>query len=310
MELGKGRYATVWLGRFQEKPCVVKEPRTDVVKQFDNRLEIFSLDGLSHPNLVSVMGIWEDPSKPGAPPCVVMERCEMPLPEYLRANKNGALKRSHGSISATQIKLQILLDVVRGLIYLHQNDVLHGDLRSSNVLIQYESKESDIPLVKISDYGFSQHVDPCTKVRRAEILCEVAFLPPEMCDSSSVLKNATLTPQVDVFMFGDVALETATVHPVSRAEKVTDSNNGKAAILTEVERRTESFRKIVQLGDKDAFIRLISLCLAEKPEQRLSTTDIEDKLQSHISYYQKNPNAGERQDKAVSAGLDLCIYHA
>ena len=310
MELGNGRYTTVWLGRFQGKPCVVKVPRTDAAKQLDKELEIFTLEGLSHPNLVSVMGIWEDPSKPGAPPCVVMEYCAMPLPEYLRANK-GALKRSHGSTSATEIKLRILLDVVRGLIYLHQKDVLHGDLRSSNVLIKQESKESDIPLVKISDYGFSQHVDPYTRARRAEILCEVDFLPPEMLhDGSSIMKNATLTPQVDVFMFGDVALETATLEPVVRARKVTESDNGKAAILTEVERRTESFRKIVQLGDKDAFIQLISSCLAEKPEQRLSTTDIEDMLQSHISYYQGNPNAGERQDKAVSAGLDLCIYHA
>ena len=183
----------------------MKEARADVDKPLDKDLEIFSLENLSHPNVVSVMGFWDDPSKPGGPPCIVMEYCEMSLPEYLRENK-GALKRSHGSSSATEIKIQILLQVVRGLIYLHQQDVLHGDLRSSNVLIQRESKESDVPSVKVGDYGFCQHVDPHTKARRARIMCEVDFLPPEMlCDSSSVLKNATLTPQVDVFMFGDVA---------------------------------------------------------------------------------------------------------
>ena len=89
----------------------MKVPRTDAAKQLDKELEIFTLEGLSHPNLVSVMGIWEDPSKPGAPPCVVMEYCEMPLPEYLRANKV-ALRTSHGSTSATEIKLRIMLDVV------------------------------------------------------------------------------------------------------------------------------------------------------------------------------------------------------
>ena len=303
--LGNGRYATVWLGRFQGKPCAVKEPRTDAAKQLDKELEIFSLESLMHPNVIGVMGVWEDPSKPGAPPCIVMEYCEMSLPEYLRANKS-ALKRSHGSTSATEIKIRILLDVIRGLIYLHQKDVFHGDLRSSNVLIQQESKESDIPVVKISDYGFSQHVDPLTKARRAEILCEAEFLPPEMLtDSSSTMKNATLTPQVDVFMFGDVALETATLEPVSCAKK----DFGKKVILTEVERRTESFRKIVQLGDKDTFIHLIKSCLAEKPEQRMSTTDIENTLQSHLGYYQGNPNASERQDKAVSPELDLCIMY-
>ena len=309
--LGSGTYATVWLGRFQGKSCAVKEAKADAAKPLDNELQVFSLESLSHPNVVSVMGFWDDPSKPGGPPCIVMEHCKMSLPEYLRENK-GALKRSHGSSSATEIKIQILLQVVRALIYLHQQDVLHGDLRTSNVLIQRESMESDVPSVKVGDYGFCQHVDPHTKARRANIMCEVDFLPPEMlCDSSSVLKNATLTPQVDVFMFGDVALETVTLEPVVRVGKVSESKcgPGERLILTEVERRTESFRKIGQLGDKDAFIRLISLSLAEKPEQRLSTTDIEDMLQSHLSYYKEKPNAGERQDKAVSPGLGY-LYHA
>jgi len=309
--LGSGTYATVWLGRFQGKSCAVKEAKADAAKPLDNELQVFSLESLSHPNVVSVMGFWDDPSKPGGPPCIVMEYCEMSLPEYLRENK-GALKRSHGSSSATEIKIQILLQVVRALIYLHQQDVLHGDLRTSNVLIQRESMECDVPLVKIADYGFCQRVDPRTKARRANIMCEVDFLPPEMlCDSSSVLKNATLTPQVDVFMFGDVALETVTLEPVSRVGKVSESKSGpgERVILSEVERRTASFRKITQLGDKDAFIQLISSCLAEKPEQRLSTPDIEDMLQSHLSYYQENPNAGERQDKAVSPGLGF-LYHA
>ena len=298
--LEPGRYATVCLGRYQGKSCVVKVPRMDVSKQLDENLEFFFLEGLTHPNLVCVMGIWEDPSNPEALPCIVMERCEMSLPHYLRENKY-VLKSSHGSTSATEIKVQILLDVVRGLIYLHQKNVFHGDLRSSNVLIQQESRKSDIPLAKISDYGFVQRVDPLTKVRRAEILCEDDFLPPEvLSDRFNGLKNPILTPQVDVFMFGDVALETATLEPVSRARKVTEVEVGKTVILTEVDRRAESFHKIVQLGDIDAFIRLISLCLAENPEQRLSTTGIEEMLHSYLSYYQGNPNAGERQDKAVS----------
>ena len=177
--LGSGTYATVWLGRFQGKPCAVKEAKADAAKPLDNELQVFSLESLSHPNVVSVMGIWDDPSKPGGPPCIVMEYCEMSLPEYLRESK-GALKRSHGSSSAIEIKVQILLQVLRGLIFLHQQDVLHGDLRSSNVLIQQESKESDVPLVKIADYGFCPHVDPHTKARRANIICEDDFPPPEM----------------------------------------------------------------------------------------------------------------------------------
>ena len=293
--LGRGRYAEVWLGRCQGKTCVVKVPRMDVAKQLGKDLEIFNLERLSHPNLVDVMGIWVDPKEPGSPPCVVMEHCEMSLPEYLWANKS-ALKRSHGSTSPTEIKIRILLNVARGLIFLHQRDVFHGDLRSSNLLIPKESTESEFPLVKISDYGFTQRVNPLTKTRRCEILCDEDFLPPEMLGSH----NATLTPQVDVFMFGDVALETATLDPVSRTRKVRETTTNGKIVLTEVERRTESIRKIAQLGDKDAFTSLISSCLAENPEQRLSTCDIEGTLQTHLSYYQGHPYANELQEKTVS----------
>ena len=302
VRLGSGRYAQVWLGRFQGKSCVVKVPRKDVTKQLDEDLEIYTLDRLSHPNLVDVMGIWVDPKEPGSLSCVVMENCEMSLPEYLRANKS-TLRRSHGSTSATEIKIRIVLDVVRGLIFLHQKDIFHGDLRSSNLLIQKESTEPDFPSVKISDYGFTQRVNPLTKTRRCEILCDEDFLPPEMVGS----QNAILTPQVDVFMFGDVALETATLDPVSRTRKATEAKPNGKVVLTEVERRTESFRKILQLGDKDVFTSLISSCLAEKPEQRLSTSDIEGKLQTHLSYYQGHPYANERQDKTVSTQV---LHHS
>ena len=292
--LASGRYAKeVWVGRFKGKSCIVKVPK-------DKDLEVYTLDSLLHPNLVHVMGIWEDPSEPGSFPCVVMEMCKMTLPHYLRDNKS-EFRWSLGSTSPTEIKIQILLGVVRGLIYLHHKDVFHGDLRSSKLFIQPKYLESDIPLVKISDYGFSQHVDPLTKARRAEILCDEDFLPPEiLCDRSMGLKNAILTPQVDVFMFGDVALETATLDPVSRKGKVRETEANGKVVLTEVQRRTESFQKIEQLGDKHVFIRLINQCLAEKPEQRLSTSDIEGTLQTHLNYYQGHSDATELQNKTVS----------
>lgn len=52
----------------------------------------------------------------------------------------------------THEQLEILDDIVRGMVYLHSmKDTLHRDLKSSNVLIAEDWK------VKLCDFGLSGH---------------------------------------------------------------------------------------------------------------------------------------------------------
>ena len=74
--------------------------------------------------------------------------------------------------------LRWFYNMVEGLYYLHTNDIVHGDIKSSNVLV-YEG--SDNIMVKLSDYSlstmdyWSKSYSPCTSSHR----------PPEALDRSN-----------------------------------------------------------------------------------------------------------------------------
>ena len=59
---------------------------------------------------------------------------------------------------------------------LHDNDVLHDDLHPGNVLIAHSA---DRPVVKISDFGISQHLRGAAAVRPNVV--HHAIMPPESC---------------------------------------------------------------------------------------------------------------------------------
>ena len=57
-------------------------------------------------------------------------------------------------------KYKILLDVASAMEYLHDNGVIHRDLKSLNMLLQSPlSRDGDIPVCKVTDFGLSRMKD-------------------------------------------------------------------------------------------------------------------------------------------------------
>ena len=52
-----------------------------------------------------------------------------------------------------------LLDTASGLDYLHSIGVVHGDLKTANVLLKGGAKESPSTVFKITDFGLSRVLD-------------------------------------------------------------------------------------------------------------------------------------------------------
>jgi serine/threonine protein kinase len=94
---------------------------------------------------------------------------------------------------------RVALDVVKGLTVLHRNELVHGDLRPSNVV--YQSARA-----KLVDYGL------VSDRPRAMLLAEARYLAPE-----TLMRGGGSSPSADMYSFGKL-LRYLTMHAPPRAE--------------------------------------------------------------------------------------------
>ena len=109
-----------------------------------------------HPNIVRLLGIgWEKQKLSLAEeeivtPLLIVELASLvknqPLTlEVLIASSNSPRVN-------IELKTKLLADVAAGILALHELNVVHGDLKPSNVLI-FDGRQGQV--AKISDFGFS-----------------------------------------------------------------------------------------------------------------------------------------------------------
>jgi serine/threonine protein kinase len=87
--------------------------------------------------------------------------------------------------------IQILRDCLKGLSALHEEAIVHGDIKPSNIMIQR------MGVAKIIDLGSANYPDPA----RTRIHCSPYYAAPEM------LRGAPNTPHSDLTSLGYVFIE-------------------------------------------------------------------------------------------------------
>ncbi|XP_031122612.1 LEAF RUST 10 DISEASE-RESISTANCE LOCUS RECEPTOR-LIKE PROTEIN KINASE-like 1.1 isoform X3 [Ipomoea triloba] len=143
-ELGDGGFGTVYYGILKDgREVAVKrlhERNCKRMEQFVNEISI--LTRLKHPNLVTLYG------------CTSRHNRELLLVyEYIQ---NGTLEdHLHGQRAADglltwPIRLKIAVEAAAALVYLHASEVIHRDVKSSNILLDENF------CVKVADFGLSK----------------------------------------------------------------------------------------------------------------------------------------------------------
>ncbi|KAF9644933.1 kinase-like protein [Thelephora ganbajun] len=138
---------------------------------------------LAHPNIVPLLGVTIDPFE------LISDR--MPgrnLTEYIMNHPDAD-------------RIPLLTNVAKGLNYLHSCDVIHGDLKGSNVLVDATGH------ARITDFGLAMVTQDLDLIRNGSVEHghSARWIAPEILDG-----RGTYSKETDVFSFAGVAIEAFT----------------------------------------------------------------------------------------------------
>ncbi|TFK41745.1 kinase-like domain-containing protein [Crucibulum laeve] len=143
-----GHFGDIWKGKFQSRNVCLKIIKMYEKSRVDHLLAAFSREAIvwghvSHPNLLPFYGIYHLEDAYGRL-CLVSPWMENGnVNEYLERNLNAD-------------RLLLVSDVIKGVLYLHDCEIVHGDLKGVNILV------GDAGRACVADFGLSAVIDADT----------------------------------------------------------------------------------------------------------------------------------------------------
>jgi len=200
-KVGTGCTAEVYLGCFRSMDVAVKQidwnkSRMGVKEQKAFDREVAIMPKIKHENLVRFIGV----TSLKRPFRIITEFCSGGCCFELLHNCD------HIELEWTQ-SLKMCLDVARAMDYLHKFNpqIIHRDLKSLNLLLAKPVQSgSDIPLVKVSDFGLSRMKDQAPEADWGKMTIAAGtchWMAPE------VFTGTKYDEKVDVYSYGMILFE-------------------------------------------------------------------------------------------------------
>ena len=188
-KIGEGAYGEVYLAKYFKTDVAIKifdrtKFKKNIRKKFIKEAEI--LCSLRSPFIVLFMGV-----------CLNYKNY-MLVTEYMEQGSLYTLIHTQKIKMTFDKKLSIIESISHGMNHLHENKVLHCDLKSSNILIMDNYRK-----VKLCDFGLSTVKNKLQK-RNRDIIGTPNWMAPE------ILRGEKYDEASDVFSFGMVIWEILT----------------------------------------------------------------------------------------------------
>lgn len=157
------------------------------------------------------------------------------------------------------------LDIARGLGCLHQNNIIHGDLKPHNVLLQNKPfVDTRGFIAKIADFGLSIQMEKEQSHVDGMRMGTGGYVSPEVAVRGKIL------PASDIYSFGILLWELFTGELIQDALKDAPKVSSRLTM--------GSWRPIFQDDCPRAYWRLASMCWNDFPDWRPSLEHIIDEL--------------------------------
>ncbi|KAN0036960.1 hypothetical protein ACTFIV_002284 [Dictyostelium citrinum] len=196
-EGGAGNFGDVKKGLLNETEVAikfVKKAHCEAITVCDTFYhEVLILSNLRHPNIVQFMAACIKYSEKETYHCIVSEWMSGGnLTQFLMNNHKVLENNPH-------LRVKILTDIAKGILYLHKQHIIHRDLTSNNVLLDF--KREILPnqiygssefTAKVCDFGLSSNQSESKKLRGGSI----HYMAPENLNGSPINEKS------DIYSFG------------------------------------------------------------------------------------------------------------
>ncbi|KAF5345362.1 hypothetical protein D9758_008509 [Tetrapyrgos nigripes] len=192
-----GGFADIWRGKYEERDTVIDvaikvlriygKENLQVVRQRFCR-EAVLWRRFTHPNILRFLGV----STTLFPLCLIST--------WMSNGNIMSFLRAHPQAN----RVELLVDIGKGLKYLHSIGVIHGDLKGANILVddKYHAVLSDFGLTAVT-------YDPHTVnaiTTSAEVMGSVRWMAPEVINPDEA-ESRRQSPESDIYALGMVIWE-------------------------------------------------------------------------------------------------------
>mmetsp|Transcript_75444 Transcript_75444/g.196221 ORF Transcript_75444/g.196221 Transcript_75444/m.196221 type:complete len:324 (+) Transcript_75444:61-1032(+) len=256
--LGEGSYSHVWecsLVDTKERVAVKVWKRGQKLQE--NR-ECTLLQELSHPNLVRLYRVIEGP-----PSAMIMELCSTDLRQFLHSAPYVEARANLGLLP----RLRAALDVVRCVTFLHENGVMHRDIKPGNCFITepIDPSATTLPLVRLGDLGLARRVDGAHMSMGCGTL---RYMAPEIAELE---EEDSYSFPADIYSCGMLVYELCTgIVPFSEDERMKNEVALVLAIAMGQRPSLDSVREDLKI--------IIDGCWDQEPEERITIQELQDFL--------------------------------
>jgi len=258
--IGRGGMGMVYRGLDEtlEREVALKTLTTEGTLDEESRrrfeVEAKAAAKLQHPNIVTVFELAQDRGVP----YIAME--------LLSGTDLEALVRA-GEPLLLQEKLDVIVQVCRGLAYAHEHGIVHRDIKPSNIRILDDGS------VKILDFGIAK-LGGTNLTKSGMMVGTVHYMSPEQ------VRGKALDGRSDVFSAGVILYELLSGHRPFRGGEATE-------ILFKIVHEEPPALDPAHFGGIPALHEVVSRALAKDPDRRYPTAgalaeDLTRVLQAHV----------------------------